>query len=58
MLTYLTSIQSKHMIILIRIKNRLLWYFIILFHLNTIHGNIIICNNFKGKNQNRSEKNI
>jgi hypothetical protein len=39
-------------------KIKLLWYFIILFHLNTIHGNIIICNNFKGKFRNRSENNM
>ncbi len=58
MLTYLTSIQSKHMIILTRIKNKLLWYFIILFDSNTIHGNIMICDNFKGKNKNKSENNM
>jgi len=37
-------------------KIKLLWYFIILFHLNTIHCNIIICNNFKGEIRNISEK--
>lgn len=57
MLTYLTYIKQTNDYFDYNKKIKLLWYFIILFHLNTIHCNIMICNNFKGEIRNKSEKN-